>query len=253
MKKKILLGTLIFLFFIALVIFFRLKNINIKENDFNLTNNQISKYRVSSYISDKQKADAENAEISLEINEEESFEDLVKKSENIVIVRIISLDSSSAEYDQVVGNTFGKLIINNVIKGELKEGQVVDYAATGGYLTINEWEKYQSDTANEKRDYIRKQNGIVVDKETSYIHLQFENNIDVEEGKTYLAYINFNDKMDKYEIVGFERGLMEISIEQEENTISAIDMKLNELKLKDNNSGKYELLNDYIEKIKENM
>lgn len=206
-------------------------------------------YDIYTFVSDDIKANAENVEVPAELNEEVTLSDLVKSTENIAIVRIISLDSSSAEFDQVVGKTYGKLIVNTVIKGDLQEGDVIDYASLGGYLTVAEWEQYQPSTANEKRDYLRQQSGLEIDKNTTYMHLQLENNIDVEEGKTYLAYLDYNEDMEKYEVVGFEKGLMEINVDKEESTVSIINLDLQKLKIKNNDNDEYESLEDYIKEI----
>lgn len=225
----------------------------VAETNENETTDCQELYNIYTFVSDYIKSNAEEVKVSAELNEEVTLSSLVKSTENIAIVRIISLDSSSAEFDQVVGKTYGKLIVNTVIKGNLQEGDVVEYAALGGYLTIAEWEQYQPSTANEKRDYLRKQNGTEVDKNTTYMHLQIGNNLDVEEGKTYLAYLNYNEDMEKYEIVGFEDGLMEINVNKEESTVSTIDIDGQELKIKNNDSGEYESLDEYINEIKENI
>lgn len=206
--------------------------------------------QVSTFITPNIKETAENIEVTAESNEEVTLQDLVDSTENIAIVRVISLDSSSAQYDHVVGNTYGKLMINTVIKGSLEEQQVIDYAALGGYLTIAEWEQYQPAAANEKRDFLRQQNGTTSNKNETYIHLQFKNNIDIEEGKTYIAYLNYNNQMGKYEIVGFADGLMELSIEKEDNNISLLNIDTNQVKIKNNYTSEYENLESYIEKVK---
>lgn len=209
--------------------------------------------KLSTFVTEKIKKTAEEAQVATELNEEVSMKGLIDSTENIAIIRIISLDSSSAQFDQVVGKTYGKMLINTVIKGNLKEGEVVDYAALGGYLTIAEWEQYQPAAANEKRDFLREQSGIKLNKEESYIHLQFEDNIDVEEGKTYIAYMNYNSEMGKYEITGFADGLMELSIEKEQKRVSPINIDSQKVMIKNNHTGEYESLESYTEKVKSNM
>ena len=208
------------------------------------------KNKISTFVTPDIKKSAENIEVSAEFDKEVTLKDLVDSTENIAIVRVISLDSSSAQYDHVVGNTYGKLMVNTVIKGTTKEEEVIEYAALGGYLTIADWEQYQPSAANEKRDFLRQQSGTVSNKNEAYIHLQFENNIDIEEGKTYIAYLNYNSEMGKYEIVGFADGLMELSIEKENKNISMLDVDTKQVKIKNNHTGEYENLESYIEKVK---
>lgn len=242
-------------FLIAIVVFIGLKSQDL-QNEMLITKNNVlsdttkvdttEKYEKYSFVTDQMKNESENATISALFNEEIKPENLKDNSDNIAIVRIISLDSSSAEYDHIVGKTYGKLLINTIIKGNLKEGEVIEYASTGGYLTIAEWEKYQPQSANEKRDYLREKNSLQIDKNTTYMHLQFGKCIDVEAGNTYLAYFNYNEEMEKYEMIGFQNGLMKLDIPQEEKSISIIDINYDELKVLNNNTGEYENLKEYI-------
>lgn len=256
MKNKIIfiisLSVAIIIFIIVLIIL----SLNSTETDKNIkvgNMNNISidsrkEYKISTYVTEKIKEKSETVRVNAILTEDMKAENLKNVAENIAIVRIISLESSSAEYNSAVGMTYGKLLINTTIKGRLKEGAVIDYAATGGFLTISEWEKYQPKAANEKRDYLRAQSGVKINKDKTYIHLQFADAIDVEEGKTYLAYLNYEEGMQKYQIIGFGNGLMELDIDKENSTISKIDLDTKKLKIKNNNNKQYENLDNYIAK-----
>lgn len=254
-KKRILIPLIllsILVIIICIFLFTKSKlNESVKLGELDVMNGKVEN-KVSTYVTNDIKKSAENGDVSVEFNKKVTLNELVNSAENIAIVRIISLDSSSAEYDHVVGKTYGRLIINTAIKGNLKEGTVVDYAALGGYLKITEWEQYQPEAANAKRKLLRGQNGIKVD-DNSYIHLQFDDCIDVEAGKTYLAYLNYNKNMQKYEIIGFGDGFMELSIDSEQENISTININTNEVKILNNYTKEYENLDEYINKIKATM
>ena len=198
MNKKKVLITLIFVsaLIIASLLLLATYKLNPKSNEGIMLGKEISnsetQTQISTFVTSDIKKSAENIEVSAEFNKETTLNDLVDSTDNIAIIRVISLDSSNAQFDHVVGNTYGKLMVNTVIKGNLKEKQVIEYAALGGYLTIAEWEQYQPTAANEKRDFLRQQSGTVSNKNEAYIHLQFENNVDIEEGKTYIAYLNYS-------------------------------------------------------------
>ena len=209
-----------------------------------ITSNE--EYVTYSYISTEQKKAAENNIVFGHMKSEITSKDLKSSADNIAIVLIVSLDYANAEYDNIVGNTYGKMLINSSIKGNLSSGDIVEYCATGGYLTIAEWEKYQPVASNEKRDYLRAQTGIQINKETSYIHTHLRNCVDVEEGSTYLAYFTYNKDMNKYKIIGLQNGLMKLDIPNNNSRVSVLDLDYNNTKIFNNKSQEYENLQDYI-------
>ena len=48
------------------------------------------------------------------------------------------------------------------------------------------------------RDYLNEKAGKVIDKENTYFNIKLEDDIEIEEGKTYLAYLHYIEKYDKY-------------------------------------------------------
>lgn len=211
------------------------------------TNNH-EEYKVSSFITDEIMDNSESIKMSALYDESILPKNVKENAEFIAIVRIISCDYSTAKYDSVAGQTFGKMLVSNVIKGDLEPGDVLEYAAIGGYLTIEEWESQQPEEANQKRDYLRKQNGITVDKANTYMHVQFDRCIDVNEGNTYLAYFNYNDEIGAYEFIGFHNGLMELDLTKQKAVSVIENLDMNATKVLNNNTRQYENLNNYVEK-----
>lgn len=205
-----------------------------------------AEYDISSYVTDEIISNSENAKMSALYDQSILPENIKSRADYIAIVRVISCDYATTEYDNYAGHTFGKMLVNNVIKGDLNTGDVFNFASIGGYLTIEEWEKNQPKEANEKRDYLRQLNGIVIDKSKTYINVQFDKCVNVKAGKTYLAYFTFNEKMEAYEIIGFHNGFLELDVNQA-RTISVIEMDFNNVKVLNNNTREYENLNEYIE------
>ena len=248
-KFKIIITILISLLVcIELIIILNTKNLQ-KNNPIEISKSkEYPEYKVSSFITDEIINNSERIQMLGLYTQNISPENTKKDAEFIAIVQIISCDYSSTEYDSVAGQTFGKMLINNVIKGNLKPGEILDYAAIGGYLTIEEWESKQPEEANQKREYLRKQNGITIDKSKTYMHIQFDKCIDAEEGITYLAYFNYNKEMGKYEFIGFHNGLMKLDLTKKKSVSVINNLDMNDVKVLNNNTRQYENLNDYIEK-----
>ena len=75
-----------------------------------------------------------------------------------------------------------------------------------------------------------------------------EYDINIEEGKTYLVYLNYNENAGVYEILGLKYGLREINIPQEKNNITLIDLDFGNIGIKNNDTNEYENLQEYIDK-----
>ena len=73
-----------------------------------------------------------------------------------------------------------------------------------------------------------------------------DNDIYLEAGKTYLAYLNYSNSFQKYEIIGLGNGLREVNTEQK-SRISVQNFDISSLKIKNNNTDEWEALNNYIQ------
>ena len=85
-------------------------------------------------------------------------------------------------------------------------------------------------------------------KSKIYFNLIREFDINIEEGKTYLVYLNYNENAGVYEILGLKYGLREINIPQERNNITLIDLDFGNIGIKNNDTNEYENLQEYIDK-----
>ena len=66
--------------------------------------------------------------------------------------------------------------------------------------------------------------GINTPLSEEYANLRVNKDINIEEGKTYLAYLTYNEKNKGYEIIGLEIGLREVQIPQETEYVSVINL-----------------------------
>ena len=161
-------------------------------------------YKVKSYVTQQMKDESPVCATELCLVEEFTPEKLERDADSIAIVSIISLDGSDPE-GSIVGTTNGKLLVNNVLAGNLKEGQVINYSKPGGMMKMSEWEKSQPEAATQKRKYLREKYGVNIDLDNTYINVLVGGDIEIEAGKTYLAYLKENSS--GYEIIGLGVGL----------------------------------------------
>ncbi len=252
MKKKILYSVLVgFCILLGIIISVRILATGKESNDkyiANIKGDMNTKgYETYSYITEEMKNNSEKLETIAEFNVEYNPEYLLEESDAIVLASIISVDGASAKYNSVVGMTYGKLLVSETIKGQVKEGEILEYLKPGGLITVSDWESYQDPEANAKREYLRQVNKVNIDKDNTYISLGLPDDIEIEAGKTYLAYLNYSDTYKKYEIIGLGTGLREVNIDKTNIVTYSQNIDNNALKIKNNKTGEYESLNQYIE------
>ena len=238
MKKKLLtIGSLSLL---ALGIGF---GINYNANNKSLNDNHSVNYKVTSILPENVMSSAIDTPSQAILSYEPTPEYAMKKADHVAIVSIISIDGSDIKYDSQFGATYGKMLINNVISGTIEQNTVVDYIKSGAVMTLADWEKGQPQEANDKRALYS--NG--VDNSKVYYSFHLENNPIVEAGKTYLAYLKYNENLDKYEIVGFQSGFRELNINKQDS-ISYKNYNYSNYSIKNNETGEFESLSEYINK-----
>lgn len=253
-KKTIYLTVLAICLVIGIVSFILInnldehKNIFVEENNPSETENLGNSYATYSYITEEIKNSSEKQEIYAELNSPYTPEYMLENADAVALVSVISLDGASAEYNPMFGMTYGKLLVNQTIKGNINNGDILEYLKSGGTLTVADWEQYQDPEANEKREYLRQLNGVAIDKENTYMSLKLLEDIDIEAGKTYFVYLKFCDAFQKYEIIGLGNGLREVNIEQQTNRVYSRSLNIDTLQIKNNQTGNYESLSEYIDK-----
>ena len=157
-------------------------------------------------------------------------EEVFENASHVAVITILSVDGSS-NIDQRNGAyiypyTYGKASIQHVYKGELEEGQEITYVRMGG--TIG-WEDYLKSLPENERQKVE---SLSKDNHPSYVKEIFADDIDIEAGKTYLAYMDNEDVSMEgaYAIIGWQGGLREI-----------VDGKV-----KNNFTGEYQEISDIV-------
>lgn len=240
MKKKYIISLLILSGIIV-------GEIVIKHNHNNLLLNKINPtiYSTYTYLLPSILENVEDIITFVELEKEYTPEYMLELSDAVVIASVISIDGADTKYNQAVGYTYGKIVINNSIYGNINQGSIINYMKSGGIMTLEEYDKYQIEEIQEKHKNLREQSGI--DASQIYVNTHFENDINVETGKTYLCYLKYIDSIGKYEIIGLGNGLRELNLKKKE-FVSSLEINIYEQKILNNNTGEYESLNDYIKK-----
>ena len=253
-KKYILISFILALSLVAIILVIKL---NTKTQNNTILEESISdidqvileetpKYEISTYVTNEIKEIATDSASVVCFKEPFTIESLKKLCTDIAIIRVISLDYMNMDVS-MFGMTFGKALINNSIYGTLKEGDVITYMKPGGYVDMETYNNAQPEAARENRLMVRKMNGITTPLSEEYMNMRVNKDIDIEEGKTYLAYLTYNEKNKAYEIIGLEIGLREVQIPQEDEYVSVTNLDFEKTNILNNQTQEYENLKEYID------
>lgn len=239
MKKKYLISLLTLAIMISGIVVVKHELSNSKDVK------TLKTYDAYSYLIPEVKNQAERVEVLAEFEHAYTPEYMLEVSDAVALVSVISIEGADTKIDSAVGSTYGKMVIRNIIYGNIMEGSVISYFKSGGIMSLEEYDKYQIPSAREKHERMRKENG--VDGSKVYRSFHFENDPEIEEGKTYLCYLKYNDKLGKYEVIGLGNGFREVNIPKTD-TVDSGQLPTSNLKILNNNTGDYESLEDYIKK-----
>ena len=240
MKKKIAIWSIVIL---MLVVYYgTISFVKYRQDNIDLE----KEYIISSYVTDDMRENSNRMLNYLCLEDELTPEKIGNDADCIILAKVISLDDVENE-GYLFGMTFGKMLVNTVISGNLKQGQVINYAKPGGIMSYSEWEETQPEEANSKRKYLREQSGIEIDLNSTYIDLLAEGDIEIEAGKTYLVYLKYMKSTQSYEIIGLGNGLREVDMPRQSKTVKVENLDVNSLSIKNNKTGENESLKKYMD------
>ena len=219
-----------------------LTSINISQNN-KVVKDDVSQLangkQIYTYVTDEMKKDSKYIDenrSTVQIAKAYTPEDLLELCDCVALITVESIEGASREYSSST-MTYGKVIVNNVILGDIKLGDEIEYLKPGGYITVAEYDKYEDGAEiTEKK----------IGEETQYYNTLLNGDIEIEVGKTYLAYLRYDNNEDKYEIIGLGNGLREINIPKE-NVVTSKEYDIDELKILNNTTKEWESLKEYIE------
>lgn len=166
----------------------------------------------------------------------------------IALIKIDKIDGVD-NYDSVINQyvspyTYGSATVLNAIKGNIGKSNI-SFRRLGGQISFKKW--LEGDEAPDKILRIREESGLAnVPVENIIVDYKNSSDINVEEGKIYLAFLEYNQKLNKeneYWIGGLQYGLREV---QGANATSDKIDNVTDLKVKNNNTGKWENITDVV-------
>lgn len=173
---------------------------------------------------------------------------LADNSDYIAIIKITSVDGVTNK-NRITGTyvahpyTYGSAEVLKVLKGDLPTNNI-NYVRMGGKISYDEWLK--GDVDPQKIESVRKENGLSNTKtENIIVNYKAADDIDLENGKTYLAYMFHNSSFNydnEYNIHAVQYGLREIK----DNGISTTSINDDNILVKNNTTGKWEKLSEVI-------
>lgn len=144
MKKQYLIFTLIIICILSGSIIFNYSRESLYESEITLKNKEGKIYKTYNHLSPEIRNNAQRVDVLIELIKEYTPEYMLSLSDAVVVSSIISIDGADTEVSHAFGNTYGKMVINNTIYGEIKEGIIVEYLKSGGIMPLEEYEKYEA-------------------------------------------------------------------------------------------------------------
>lgn len=197
--------------------------------------------KTSTYVTDSMKKGAIQSNL-VASGVEYTPKILNEHATDVALVTIKSIDKADMNFFEFVPGTYGKLVVVDHIAGGMKNDQEYQFVKPGGYVTVEEFEKHGDPEAISKREQLR-ENSNEKAKDEQYYNIQLDGDIEIEPGKTYLAYFTYNKNKDVYEIIGLGNGLREVK-----EIGSQRNLSIETVEVKNNATGSYESLKEHIEK-----
>ena len=173
------------------------------------------------------------------------YEYLNKNMSNLIIGTVVTIDDIQYEKDMFMPYTKGTIFVQKTLYGKDIENDMIEFVRAGGYMTMEQFNAASPKEDVEKRERLCKENGGDCDYKNQYVKFQFENDIEIEAGKTYLMYIGETKTKGIYTLFALEAGLKEININQTK-TVRQLSLDTKELLVKNNTTGEFTSLEEYL-------
>ena len=151
--------------------------------------------------------------MDLDIREDISKKDIRRKlSDNIVIAKVSKINGAtnvSKKGEGTIIATNGELEILDVLKGDIKDKKV-KFSRAGGKMLYSEYLKGNKASREKLKDNPEMDKYSKEEKNKMYIEEYKDGDIKLEEGKTYLIYMNFDKEENSYLVDLFEYGAREL-------------------------------------------
>lgn len=230
MKKKIIIFTGIIAIIGAMLLTqnILLKNKPTEKENITESANEKNTYRVET-----------QASYAIDIKNKD---EMYNAHEYIAIIQVNKLNKPTTYREKtneyIKPYTSGEAKVLKVLKGDFKS-QDINFLRLGGTVSYDDYLKSLHPDAREKfSDTVDK-------KSITYIEEKAKNDIDIENGKTYLVFMNRDDKFhneNEYTIEAFEYGLREIKM----NDTTKTNINSKSILIKNNETNEYENLENAV-------
>lgn len=209
-------------------------------------------YTASTYITKDMKKKAGEASSITAETISKTIGEWSEDADLVVLATVISIDEAktvlASGITDELGFTFSTILVQQTYKGEDMNGKTLKTLKQGGILTQAQIEQASDPEAVKKHEYLRKKNG-GEDPANIYVNTNLENDVMLEEGKTYLLLLNYVKEEDRYEILGLNNCTREAQIPQT-RTIRQRNFKKDEIKLKNYDTQEFESLDSVLSQIR---
>ena len=103
-----------------------------------------------SYLENISSSDITSTTVGVELNQAYTPEYMKNISDTIIIANITSIDDADMKYNDIVGYTYGKLEVLQTLYGDVKQGDILEFAKPGAILSYDEWNQAQPSEDQEK-------------------------------------------------------------------------------------------------------
>ena len=176
--------------------------------------------------------------VPYDYNDEDTLYEI---SDYIIIGEVESIEKQYWDLDMKNTVTLGTIKVKKSFKGDLKKGEEISFIRDGGLITMVEFENsleernYYILEGLSKEERIKKyglDKYTEEEKNSTYVFDGSAGDIPVQDGTTYLMYLNYNEELQKYEIEYHQYGLREVDT-------SKFIINYENAEVKNNNSGAY--------------
>lgn len=219
------------------------------------TENTELSFPVSSYLNEHEdmRQVSENGGINTVEVEFSTMEEYAEKADMIILGSITSLDGAETilgeNMQSVLGFTLGTLFVQETYKGNSRNGEIIKYLKNGGVISMAQQDAAYDLESFQKRGQIEEDTKNYKSVSDVYINTTLEQDIQVEEGKTYLLSLDYIEELDRYLMIGYNEMNREANLPKVQN-VSCIDVDLSNIKLKSYEAAGYEDLTFVLAEMK---
>lgn len=159
---------------------------------------------------------------------------LAEHADLVVIGKVTELGAptnynpTTKKYGKI--RTPGNLEVLEIIKNDGTEKiDEIEFMNYGGMLSYNEYSKSLLPAQKAKREYLMKQSGIYNQRSNIFVEQKVKDQLDIEEGNTYVMYLKYDEDFDKYVILSQTNGVKKYDLQTKKvmnhmkNTVETIE------------------------------